>query len=153
LILDGAGNLYGTTSAGGKTGKDCSLRCGVVFELMPGSNGQWTEKVLHYFQENGKDGFAPVGGVVMDNAGNLYGTTTQGGTGGGRCYISCGVVFELTPGSNGRWTEKVLHDFQNNGKDGWFSLAGLVLDNKGNLYGTTYNGGTHGHGTVFEVTP
>jgi uncharacterized repeat protein (TIGR03803 family) len=136
LILDSAGNLYGTTSASGQ------YLAGLVFELIPGKNGQWTEKVLHSF--NRVDGAGPAGGMVMDTAGNLYGTTAGGGT------YSEGTVYELIP-NNGKWTEKVLHSFDRNGKDGALPFAGVIQDNAGNLYGTTAQGGTYDSGIVFEL--
>jgi uncharacterized repeat protein (TIGR03803 family) len=151
VILDAAGNLYGTTFNGGAHGD------GTVFESSPGANGNWSIKTLHSF--NGKDGYFLVGGLVFDTIGNLYGTTDLGGLTG--CTVDgCGVVFELSPGSNGTWTEKVLHKFRGNGKDGFSPRAGLIVDSAGNLYGTTTYGGTgkgqicsEGCGTVFKVTP
>ncbi|MGA2690558.1 MAG: choice-of-anchor tandem repeat GloVer-containing protein, partial [Candidatus Korobacteraceae bacterium] len=114
------------------------------------------ERVLHNF--NGTDGDVPVAGLIFDNNGNLYGTTSQGGT--GNCYngygdIHCGTVFELSPIQGGGWTETVLYSFNwnGNGTDGTAPLAGLIFDAAGNLYGTTYNGGTSADGTVFELTP
>jgi len=157
LIFDSAGNLYGTTQAGGRGNceDDGSIGCGTVFELIPGADGKWTYKVLHEFENNGKDGYFPNGGLVLDNAGNLYGTTIVGGPGGRSCsdYDGCGMVFELTPGTNGKWTERIVHSFKNDGKDGISPRAGLVMDQAGNLYGTTSNGGEAGYGTVFEITP
>ena len=86
-------------------------------------------------------------GLVFDAVGNLYGTTLEGGTYGR------GTVFELTPAAGGGWTEKVLHSFNHNGTDGYSPYAGLIFDAAGNLYGTTYGGGTNSYGTVFELTP
>jgi uncharacterized repeat protein (TIGR03803 family) len=137
LVFDGAGNLYGTTSTGG------AGYSGTVFELSPGKEG-WSEKVLHSFSPSPGDGRNPVGGVVFDKAGNLYGTTFLGGRGSG-------IVFELSPGSNGTWTETVLHRFKG-GSDGGRPYAGLVLDKAGNLYGTA-QAGIHGKGEVFALTP
>jgi uncharacterized repeat protein (TIGR03803 family) len=145
LALDSAGNLYGTTSLGGRA----SCGCGTVFELTPGQNGQWTEKVLHSF--NGKDGSAPYGGVILDSAGNLYGTTSSGGS------SNYGEVFKLSPNGHGGWKESVLHSFSINSKhgnkDGVVPWAGLILDAAGNLYGTATAGGSKNNGTVFEITP
>jgi uncharacterized repeat protein (TIGR03803 family) len=141
LTFDTAGNLYGTTDEGGVYGY------GVVFQLTPGANGKWTQKILHTFNSNGRDGIGPIGGLIFDGAGNLYGTTEGGGA------YRYGVVFELTPHANGKWTEKVLHNFNANGKDGTFPHAGLIFDGAGNLYGTTDVGGAHASGTVFELTP
>ena len=141
LIFDGAGNLYGTTLMGGH------YVDGTVFKLTPKGGGGWTETVLHSFNDNGKDGFAPLAGLIFDEAGNLYGTTYGGGTYG------YGTVFELTPKAGGAWTETVLHSCNDNGKDGYESYASLILDAPGNLYGTTSVGGAYGYGTVFELAP
>ena len=135
LIIDSAGNLYGTTAYGGASGN------GSVFELSP-SNGAWTETVLYSFHAN--DGYLPEAGLVRDKSGNLYGTTASGGKYG------YGVAFELSL-SNGSWTETVLHDFTG-GVDGASPTANLILDKSGNLYGTTPLGGSYGWGTVFELT-
>ncbi len=150
LVFDAAGNLYGTTSTGGTEGH------GTVFELTPPVAGQtaWTETVLHSFTAT--DGDNPQAGLIFDAAGNLYGTTYQGGAvatgGGGR-----GVVFELTPNSTGiAWGETVLYSFcvQNNPcPDGSGPVAGVIFDAAGNLYGTTTGGGADDYGTVFELTP
>jgi uncharacterized repeat protein (TIGR03803 family) len=141
LIFDAAGNLYGTTDAGGL------YQNGTVFELEPGANGIWTEKILHDFNPNGKDGLAPQAGLVMDAAGNLYGTTYAGGRWNG------GTAFELLPGADGTWTEQILHPFAYaDGIDGTGPYPSLVFDAAGNLYGTTNGGGVYGSGTVFELT-
>src|ERR1039458_2304305 len=147
LIFDAAGNLYGTTLYGGSYGGAPGTG-GTVFELTPAAGGGWTEKVLYSFGNVADaDGANPFAGLVFDAAGNLYGTTYAGGT-----YRN-GTVFELTPAAGGGWTEKVLHNFNNNGTDGATPLAGLILDAVGNLYGTTQVGGTYNYGTVFELTP
>jgi len=144
IILDAAGDLYGTTaSGGGKCGS-----CGIVFELAPTSGGGWKELVLHRFDNNGKDGGTPGNGaLMMDSSGNLYGTTEGGGCCGG-------VVFKLTPGSDGRWKETILYDFIP-GANGSFPAAGVVMDKSGNLYGTTVDGGspTCGCGVVYKLAP
>jgi uncharacterized repeat protein (TIGR03803 family) len=140
LALDPTtGVLYGTTSAGG------SENHGAVFQLAPGSGGNWTESVLHSFS-GGKDGGEPVANVILDANGDLYGTTQDGGS----ITCNCGTVFKLTPGSDGKWTEGVLHNFLS-GKDGANPEAGLLLDTAGNLYGTTSLGG-EGFGTAFKIT-
>jgi uncharacterized repeat protein (TIGR03803 family) len=157
LVFDQAGNLYGTTLNGGLS--SCLDGCGYVFELTPHANGKWTEKVLHSFDNNGKDGYYPIAGLILDQAENLYGTTSEGGavsvcvTLGG-----CGTVFELIRGKNGMWSEKILHNFELNDKDGNIPYTGLIFGKTGNLYGTTSSGGTSsscgdGCGTVFEITP
>jgi len=127
LIQDSAGNLYGTTSAGGSG-------LGVVFKLDTANN----ETVLHTF--DGPDGATPYGGLVRDGAGNLYGTTFAGGASG------LGTVFKVDTGG----TETVLHSFAG-GADGANPYAGLVMDRSGNLYGSTERGGSFGLGTVFKV--
>jgi len=136
VIFDRAGNLYGTTYNGG------ALNNGTVFKLTPQPDGEWIETVLHSFKS--ADGNGPSTGLVFDTTGNLYGTTAVGGT------YDDGVVFKLSPDPNGQWTETVLHSFQ--GKDGSFSQARLVFDRAGNLYGTTTLGGTYGTGVVFKLT-
>ena len=116
-----------------------------MFELTK-AGGHRTEKILHSFGSS-EDGFLPQAGVVIDSAGNLYGTTYEGGA------HQAGTVFELTPQSGGDWKEKVLHSFNPDGRDGTNPLAGLIFDGAGNLYGTTYTGGTFAFGTVFELMP
>jgi uncharacterized repeat protein (TIGR03803 family) len=150
MIFDQSGNLYGTTSGGGTYG------AGTVFELTPTSSG-WQETVLYSFA-NGADGKWPYGGLVFDNAGNLYGVTFGGGIvskTGGDCYFNgCGTVFELSPVSGGGWTKTILHTFTG-GKDGYQPICTLVLDSLGNLYGTTLYGGNPkvNGGVVFELSP
>jgi uncharacterized repeat protein (TIGR03803 family) len=146
LIFDTSGNLYGTTYYGGDYNE------GTVFELTPEEGGGWKETVLHSFSDDGTDGYNPIAGMVIDASGNLYGTTYYGGTGGACSSVGCGMVFELTPKGNSGWTEKILHNFNNNGKDGFWPFAGLIFDVSGNLYGTTESGGARGFGTVFELT-
>ena len=141
LVLDTAGNLYGTTGIGGFAGE------GTVFELKRQTNGGWTEKVLYGFRDNATDGKNPSGKLVFDASGNLYGTTVDGGS------SSVGTAFELKREAVGIWKERVLHTFTNNGTDGASPVSGLVLDAAGNLYGTTQFGGTFGVGTVFELSP
>ena len=140
LILDAAGNLYGTTQGGG------TAFTGTVFQLTPAAGGTWTEKVVYSFANNGTDGTVPKAGVIFDAAGNLYGTTSEGGP------SNAGTVFELTPAGGGTWTEKVLHTFGSS-TDGIDPVAGLIFDGAGNLYGTTSRGGTYNLGTAFELTP
>jgi uncharacterized protein YceK len=143
------------------TGNTCaSYGCGTVFELT-NSKGTWTEKILHSFDKNGMDGFNPTANIIFDKAGNLYGTTSSGGAYNTCIGLSgCGTVFELTPGLKGKWTEKVLHSFDYNGKDGFApSGGGLVFDKAGNLYGIT-GWGVNAYvtncsescGTVFQLT-
>jgi uncharacterized repeat protein (TIGR03803 family) len=114
VVLDTAGNLYGTTVYGGNTGCSTTAQgCGVVFELSPLSNGMWKKTALYVF--SGLDGAHPAAPVVFDSAGNLYGTTSEGDGHISDCFgAGCGVVFELSPTSNGVWTETVLHAFKGN---------------------------------------
>jgi len=148
IILDASGHLYGTTSAGGNTNEctnNISPGCGVVFELTF-SNGTWQESVLYAFQ-GGTDGWYPSGNLLLDNAGNIYGTTLYGGTSTTCGTEGCGTVFKLSPSKDGSWTESVIHSFQF-GTDGAFP-AGLTADASGNLYGVT----TSRDGTVYELSP
>ena len=146
LDLDSAGNLYGTTLEGG-VNTNCygeNIGCGTVFELSPAAGGGWTETILHDFNFNGTDGVNPSGTLIFDAAGNLYGTTLFGGANG------FGTVFEVAPGG----TERVLYSFDSaaNGTDGFLPYAGLIKDESGDLYGTTYGGGADGGGGVFKIT-
>jgi uncharacterized repeat protein (TIGR03803 family) len=144
LLLDSSGNLYGATGGGGS--HVCGLGgCGTVFKLTPGADG-WKETILYNFK-GGADGGAGLGPLVFDKAGNLYGTTAFGGD--AQCI--CGVVFKLTPSSNGKWKYSRLHAFV--ASDGYEPAAGLIIDSKGNLYGTTVVGGKYGGGVVYEITP
>ena len=108
MIFDQARNLYGTTTEGGNL-NDCGGRagCGTVFQPTPNSDGSWTETVLHHFT-GGKDGADPAAGLIFEQAGNLYGTTTGGGNLNYCNASGCGVVFKLEPNSKGGWTETVL---------------------------------------------
>jgi uncharacterized repeat protein (TIGR03803 family) len=147
LVLDPSGNLYGTTLEGG-THRDndvCRVGCGTVFKLTEDTNGQWKETILYNFPLM-KDGVGPVGTLTMDQAGNLYGAT---GDGGNACR--CGVVFEMSPQANGQWKYRVLHRF--NFTDGTGPISGVIWDGKGHLYGTTIYGGSGRFGVVFEITP
>lgn len=160
--VDGA--LYGTTQQGGVNTAECSFGyngmggCGTVFKLAPptGPGGAWTETVLYSFSDtyaNGpRDGYWPEGNLIFDQAGDLYGTTLFGGQPCGG--DGCGVVFKLTPAGGGTWTESIAHAFAGGPGDGdQPTLAGLVADTSGNLYGTTQLGGSANVGTVFEITP
>ena len=157
LILDSAGNLYGTTEYGGTacTGYFCGV--GTVYELSPAGGGLWTETILYNFQAAG-DGIYPEAGLIMDSAGNLYGTTGFGGNNAICNGLGCGTVFELSPGSGGTWTEHILYTFQD-GADGGEPGSALVFDKAGNLYGTGAVGGDvtcnppYGCGVVYELSP
>ena len=145
LVLDTAGNLYGTTNFGGSA--NCSLGCGTVFMLTPASGG-WAETVLYTFT-GGADGRQPYARLLFDKAGNLYGTTALGGNVGSVCSSGCGTVFKLTQTSSG-WAESVLHAFAG-GADGVSPYDGLAFDAAGRLYGSTYAGGAYGAGTIFKL--
>ena len=147
LIFDSAGNLYGVTQGGG-SGTQCGS-CGTAFELVPGTNGSWTETVIYSFGSYQDDGWEPISALALDQTGNLYGATFQGGT--GFCVGGCGTVFELAPSSNG-WSESLLHSFLESG-DGKLPAGGVVLDNAGNLYGTTGGGGSRDSGIVYVIKP
>jgi len=139
LALDAAGNLYGTTTAGGAHSN------GTVFKLsVPKTGSKWRESTLYGFG-GGTDGAVPVAGVTVATNGNIYGTTSAGGSYG------YGTVFELTH-SGLSWTETILHSFSN-GDDGSVVYAGLIADKSGNLYGAATQGGSGGGGTIFELTP
>jgi uncharacterized repeat protein (TIGR03803 family) len=148
VVLDAAGNVYGTTQTAGG-----------VFKLTPTSTGPWTFSLLKTLQ--GRGGASPLVGVTLDASGNLYGTTNAGGDLASSVCNSngCGVVFKLTPTSSGPWTETVMHSFTG-GTDGRFPFrAGVILDAPGNIYGVTEEGGIHndcsgiGCGVVFQITP
>jgi uncharacterized repeat protein (TIGR03803 family) len=140
LILDDAGDLYGTTFKGGDYG------LGTAFELSLQGDGRWAEKLLHSFG-SGNDGSGPYASLIFDPSGNIYGTTVGGGA------HAFGTVFELMPKSEGGWTEKTLHSFNDTGRDGCNPFASLVLDSAGNLYGTTEYCSPYGAGIVFELLP
>jgi uncharacterized repeat protein (TIGR03803 family) len=133
VVRDAAGNLYGTTVYGGTNGG-----FGTVFKLS--KSGKLT--LLHSFASN-PDGADPRGGLILDKAGNLYGTTIYGGTTGG-----FGTVFKLNP--HGKLS--LLHSFAGN-PDGVNPYDRLALDSTGNLYGTTFYGGTSGYGSIFRLSP
>ena len=131
LVMDSSGNLYGTTIAGGTS------NLGTVFKRTSAG----TTSILHSFSGN-PDGSTPYGGLFIDSSGNLYGTTTQGGT------SNLGTVFKTT--STG--TTTVLHSFSGNPDGSTPYYNGLVRDSSGNLFGTTTQGGTSNKGTVFKTT-
>ncbi len=147
LVLDSSGNIYGTAQTGGQV--KCTTDCGVVFELSKAPTGGWAETVLHSFRGGKTDGGSPQAGVVIDGAGNIYGTTSGGG--GTGCGNGCGTVYELSPTLTGGWTYSVIYSFTG-GADGAEPLSQLVLDSSNNLYGTTLDGGSHGFGGVFELS-
>ena len=135
VIFDNAGNLYGTTRAGGLGGY------GTVFELMyPG----WSQQCSLYNFRRGNDGGDLLAGLIFDQSGNLYGATIDGGSGGG------GTVFELTPLDTCSWTLQTLYSFTGPAECGPYGT--LAIDGAGNLYGTTYCDGAHNAGNVFKLT-
>ena len=136
LLRDSAGNFFGAAGAGGEFGN------GAIFELFPAGNG-WNLQVIYSFEQSG---LGPFGGLAMDAAGNLYGTTLYQGA------FHAGTVFELSP-SNGSWTYTDLHDFSGGVDDGCNPYGGVSFDHNGNLFGTTYNCGTTDNGVVWEITP
>ena len=138
LIMDVQGNLYGTTRNGGAN------NYGTVFELVnsSGSSGTYSEKVLYNFFGGG-DGAQPLGDLIMDASGNLFGTTSSADINNG------GTVFELVKSSG--YSENVLYNFGGSVTDGATPVGGLIMDASGNLFGTTDAGGTNGSGTVFEL--
>jgi uncharacterized repeat protein (TIGR03803 family) len=137
LLADNAGALYGTTSGGGG-----SAQLGTVFKLTP-NGGSYQETVLHRFK-GGADGSSPIGSLIADNSGALYGTASGSGASG------AGIVFKLAPVGN-RYSEKILFTFH--GSDGAGPAASLAADSTGALYSTTGSGGAHNFGTVFKLTP
>lgn len=144
VVFGPDGSLYGTTNDGGQYGR------GTVYRLRPSPAAchsvicPWEETVLHSFGSGDDGEFPGYGNLVFDQAGNIYGTTEDGGSG------TLGVVFELTP-SNGSWTESVLHSFVE--ENGYYPFSGLIFDSSGNLYGTTSSGGTYDAGVVYELSP
>ena len=160
LAIDAKGNLYGVTEQGG-TG-DCSTvlgaGCGVVFRLSPTSKGRWDYNVIWNFGENqdGDDGNYPNAGVVFDKSGNLYGTTTFGGS----FVCDCGIVYQLKPLSGGSGLENILYLFEGisqGGSDVSFPDSDVFVDNQGNIFGAGTGGGdvncNDGCGGVFELVP
>jgi uncharacterized repeat protein (TIGR03803 family) len=143
LVRDTAGNLYGTTIFGGFFGNSTcqGSGCGTVFRVDPNGN----ETVLYSFTGN-PDGYDPRAGIVMDSSGNLYGTTTKGGTNSQNG--DQGTIFRLTPGGQ----ETVLHSF-GVGSDGFMPVANLTPGSNGTYYGVTAQGGSGEAGVIFEIVP
>ncbi len=148
-FMDSKGDLYGTTYYGGSHG------LGTVYRLHRTKSGAWKETVLHSFA-GGSDGSHVAGGVVMDSSGNLYGGTEYGGDQACGPGLGCGVVYELSPGSGGTWTETVLYTFPSPRKGNEFGgpLASLTPDGKGGFYGTTVFDDVckgYNYGSVFQL--
>jgi uncharacterized repeat protein (TIGR03803 family) len=146
IYRDSSGALY-TTELGGSVCNDGSSisGCGAILELSL-TKGTWTPTVLYDFPLV-NDGLEPLGGLVADSMGNYYGTTVGGGTYNG------GTIFELSRNSKGVWQSTILYNFGSYTYDGTSPYAGVIFDSSGNLYGTTWRGGTLGGGTVFELSP
>jgi uncharacterized repeat protein (TIGR03803 family) len=145
VVLDSAGDLVGTTYAGGKHG------AGAVFALHLPAQGQtqWQESLLYSFTYDAKRGAFPATGVISDAAGNLYGTTQGGGK------HNNGTLFQLSPPASGKqtWTETVLHSFATGTGNGGEPNGTVTPDASGNVFGTAYDGGKFGAGTVFKLSP
>jgi uncharacterized repeat protein (TIGR03803 family) len=138
LLRAPSGKIYGTTYYGGENG------IGSVYELSPRLVGEWDGRVIYSFQTE-NDGNSPISNLVRDAAGNLYGTTSEGGLGSG-------IIFKLSPIGGGQWTESVVHPFEGP-PDGGFSYNGMVPDRFGSFYGATVHGGTDDDGCVYKFTP
>ena len=163
LVFDKEANLYGATQFGGGKGTTCNQyyggNCGTVFKLSPSKKkgGAWKEEILHRFA-GGTDGANPNGDLILDATGAVYGLTTAGGNKNcnyGSGQIGCGTAFKLEPPTkkDGSWGEQLLHRFDRTNSDGGNPMAGLLLDSKGNLYGTTVNGGPGPGGIAFRLAP
>jgi uncharacterized repeat protein (TIGR03803 family) len=146
LVFDSAGNLFGLAGGGMYLGSTCGfLTCGTIFELTPNGDGTWSEEVIHAF--SGSDGFEPLGNLIFDSYGNLYGTTSGGGASQG------GTVFKLSPAPASTWSLSTLYNFEP--RVAFYPTAGLASDSHGNLYGTTQSGGIYNCpgdcGTIFRL--
>jgi hypothetical protein len=140
LVFDAQGDLFGTAQD-------------VVFELIPQGNGKWKEITLHQFK-GAPDGWSLSSGVVLDSSGNIWGTTTSGGT--RRCEYAantsgCGIVYKLTPTSGGKWNETVVYEFARGGGRAVTPSSGFRFESAGHFFGTSLAGGD-GIGSVFELT-
>ncbi len=140
LVRDAAGHFYGTTYYGGAYG------IGAVYKLVF-ANGIWHERVIHSFR-GGMDGSFPISHLILDPAGNLYGTTSEGGAPG----CSCGTIFMLAPSGVATYHERVVYEFTGV-PDGSYSYSGLAADAAGNFYGSTVHGGEHDEGVIYKFTP
>jgi uncharacterized repeat protein (TIGR03803 family) len=149
VIRDSAGDIYGTTAYG--RNKTCAVYgagCGVVYKLSPSG-----KETVRYTFTGGADGGVPLSGLVRDSTGYFYGTTLGGGD--PACYVptdytsqGCGVVYKMSP----QGIQTVLHIFTG-GSDGAAPYGGVIRDSSGNLYGTTYGGGTYGFGVIYRIDP
>lgn len=147
VAIDASGNLYGTTRVGGPSGE------GTVYKLSRPSNqdGTWAMSLLWGFGTQG-DGLRPVSELTFDAAGNLYGTTSGGGTEA----LGGGTAFQLVPNQDGSWSENILFSFGPDPFNGYDPTGGITFDKSGNIYGTTLQGGAHnnsGWGVIYKLTP
>lgn len=172
LTADSLGNLYGTTYQGGQSG------AGVVYELSLQSDGKWTESLVHQFAPCTAtacpDGIGPLGGVIVDGSGDLYGTATLGGAAAEFCnpgmpgfHEGCGIVFKLSHEASGAWSYNIIHRFPGETEGAFLSDDRLALDSNGIIYGTSVSAGDvnangvcpdalpeiAGCGVVFELIP
>jgi len=141
LLFGKSGHLYGTTYYAGTHG------LGTVYKLTHHRNGTWTHAVLYSFK-GGSDGASPISNVVADATGSLYGTTSDGGS----PACSCGVIFKMSQGPKGRWSESVVYRFPGTPNPG-FAYNGMVGDDAGNFYGATVHGGSSNDGAIYKFTP
>ena len=155
VVIDSAGNLYGTTQFGG----DFFCDCGTVYQLQPAAQSPWTEHILYTFigiSQGGSDVSFPASGVTLDHDGNIFGSTSGGGD--VNCNLGCGGVYELTPNGDGTYQEVVLSIFHGR-RDGESPEGGVIVDPKGNIFGSTEfggggtgcNNGDSGCGTIFAL--
>ncbi len=149
MVADPSGVLYGTTYNGGISNKNCRYGCGTIFQLLlpPAGPGMpWHGKLLHSF--SGTDGSFPEATPIVDSHGNIFGTTYNGGT------ADFGVVWELSPITDGGWTYSVLHDFSipDGSDDGGYAGA-IVMSSAGIIYGVTQYGGSSQNGSVYSLAP
>src|ERR1700685_1814660 len=148
LTFDAHGNLFGTTDAGGVVSDQCTVECGTVFELSPASGGGWTFSSIYAFDF--PRGASPVGSLVINASGNLYGATYDGAKEYSYCPAGCGVIFELSPASGGHWIYDHLYVFR--GGDGFYPIGQPLVDSSGNIFGITTEGGD-GFGNMYELSP
>jgi len=139
VVFDKNGNLYGTTPTGGANG------FGTIFQLTSDAGGMWTFHLLHTFTSGNDGASGSAGRLLIDSGGNIFGVATTGGKYGN------GTAFEISPQSSGGWKFSVLYAFKGQ-PDAGFPYSGLLADNQGNLYGTTYYSGENGLGSVYKLS-
>jgi uncharacterized repeat protein (TIGR03803 family) len=146
VAFDSAGNIYASTVQAGDMTACRKAGCGTVIELSPVAGGGWSETTILTFE--GPNGAEAYPTLLVDKAGNLYGTTQSGGS------HNKGVLYELSPGSGGIWTQTILHTFGSTPTDGQDPIEGqLILDSTGAIYGMTHAGGKYGDGTIYKIVP